>query len=309
MQYMVLGRTGLTVSRLAFGAGPVSGLMTGDDESAQHETVLRAISLGVNWLDTAAGYGQGKSESSLGRVLQALPSETRSQVHVATKVRISLTNSESIGSQIRRGIEDSLKRLQVSRVTLLQLHNGITRSENDEPFSITPRDVLEASGVLPAFQQLQREGLVDWIGLTGTGEPESLRTVIRSGSFDTVQLPYNLLNPSAGQDMPADFTERNYGNILADCLQQRMGAFAIRVYAGGALLDQQPSAHTLTTPFFPLDLYHRDAEQARWLSQQAGAEPLQKKAVRFTLSHPAIHSAIIGFGAPEHVDEAVSGLS
>jgi aryl-alcohol dehydrogenase-like predicted oxidoreductase len=309
MQYMVLGRTGLTVSRLAFGAGPVSGLMTGDDERAQQETVRRAIELGVNWFDTAAGYGQGKSESSLGRVLQTLPSETRSQVHVATKVRINLTNSESIASQIRRGIDDSLKRLQVSRVTLLQLHNGVTRSENDEPFSITPRDVLEAFGVLPALQQLQQEGLVEWIGLTGTGEPEALRTVIRSGSFDTIQLPYNLLNPSAGREMSAEFTERNYGNILADCLQQRMGAFAIRVYAGGALLDQQPSAHTLTTPFFPLDLYHRDAEQARRMSQQAGSVTLQKEAVRFALSHPAIHSAIIGFGSPDHVDEAVSGLS
>ena len=97
--------------------------------------------------------------------------------------------------------------------------------------------------------------------------------------------------------------------ILADCLQQRMGAFAIRVYAGGALLDQQPSAHTLTTPFFPMDLYHRDAEQARRMSQQSGSVTLQKKAVRFVLSHPAIHAAIIGFGAPDHVDDALSGLS
>src|SRR4029079_2128414 len=101
-------------------------------------------------------------------------------------------------------------------------------------------------------------GLVRFVGLTGTGQPDAMREVVRSGEFDTLQVPYHLLNPSAGRDVPTDFGEMHYGNIIADCAEQRMGAFAIRVFAGGALVDRPPSAHTLKTPFFPLPLYERD---------------------------------------------------
>jgi aryl-alcohol dehydrogenase-like predicted oxidoreductase len=87
MQYRTLGRTGLQVSVVALGAGPVSGLMTGDDADRQTAVVRRAIELGINWIDTAAGYGQGQSEASLGRALAALNAASR--MHVATKVRIT----------------------------------------------------------------------------------------------------------------------------------------------------------------------------------------------------------------------------
>ena len=69
MHYRTLGRTGLRVSAVAFGAGPVSGLMTGDDHAAQAAALRRAIELGINWIDTAPGYGQGKSEANIGRAL------------------------------------------------------------------------------------------------------------------------------------------------------------------------------------------------------------------------------------------------
>ena len=87
-------------------------------------------------------------------------------------------------------------------------------------------------------------------------------------------------------------------------------SFWVRNQSGdGALLDQPPSAHTLTTPFFPLDLYQRDAARARQLAAQLGPDlPLEELAVRFALSHPAIASAIIGFGDPSHVDAAVAAM-
>src|SRR4029078_6796728 len=82
MEYRTLGRTGLRVSAVAFGAGPVSGLMTGDDHAAQRATVERAVTRGVNWIDTAPGYGQGKSEANLGRVLADFDAEE--DLYVAT---------------------------------------------------------------------------------------------------------------------------------------------------------------------------------------------------------------------------------
>ncbi len=71
--HRVLGRTGLQVSCLAFGTGPVSGLMTGNDLESQSETLQTLYDSGINWIDTAAGYGNGLSEKSIGRVLAMLP--------------------------------------------------------------------------------------------------------------------------------------------------------------------------------------------------------------------------------------------
>jgi aryl-alcohol dehydrogenase-like predicted oxidoreductase len=83
-----------------------------------------------------------------------------------------------------------------------------------------------------------------------------------------------------------------------------MGVFVIRVFAGGALLDQPPSGHTLKTPYFPLALYQRDAERARRLLERLGSRITPAElAVRFVLGHPAVSSAIIGFGSPAHVEE------
>ena len=305
MQYRVLGRTGIRVSVIAFGAGPVSGLMTGADTDAQNAVVAAAINSGINWFDTAPGYGQGESESNLGRVLSELrPTEP---IHIATKVRLPLDSSEPTGDIVRRSVEESLLRLQVSKVTLLQLHNGITTRRGDEPASITPADILQRGGVADAFRRLRDEGLIDHVGLTGTGHPEAMREVIRSGEFDTVQAPYSLLNPSAGNSSSSAAGETDYGNIIADCAAMQMGVFAIRVFAAGALLDQPPSAHTLKTPYFPLALYQRDAERARRIQAKlADRMSMPELAVRFVLTHPALSSAIIGFGSVCHVAEVTS---
>jgi aryl-alcohol dehydrogenase-like predicted oxidoreductase len=299
MQYRTLGRTGIRVSALAFGAGPVSGLMTGDDHAAQAATLKRAIAAGINWIDTAPGYGQGKSEANLGRALTEF--DYGDDLHLATKVRLGPDDLGDIRKAIRRSVEASLGRLQAPRGTLLQLHNGLTPYRDDEPFSITRADVLGPGGVLEAFRELQAAGLVQFVGLTGTGHPMVTQSVADTGEFDTIQVPYHLLNPSAGRDLPADFAETNYRNIIADCSVMEMGVFAIRVFAGGALLDQPPSAHTLKTPFFPLALYQRDRERARELAGEG--KSLKEAALRFVLDDPRVHSAIVGFGTPEHVEE------
>jgi hypothetical protein len=175
----------------------------------------------------------------------------------------------------------------------------------DEPSTLAPHDVLAPGGVLEAMRRLRDEGMVQYLGLPGTGNPAALREVVRSGGFDTIQVPFNLLNPSAGEEMPASFEEANYGNIIAECAALGLGVFAIRVFAAGALLDQEPSAHTLKTPFFPLALYERDRQRAAELRERLGhGASLKAAALRFVLGHADVQSAIIGFGATEHVDEA-----
>jgi aryl-alcohol dehydrogenase-like predicted oxidoreductase len=308
MQYRRLGKTEIQVSVLAFGAGPVSTLMVGEaDEPHQVQVVAQALASGINWFDTAASYGQGQSERNLGRALHQLGAQQR--VHVATKVRLVGDDLADIRGAVRRSIEGSLERLRLSQVTLLQLHNSITANRGDEPTSITPSDVVERRGVLDALRALQSEGLVRHVGLTGIGQPRALKQVISSNEFDTVQTPYHLLNPSAGQSISAALDETNYGNVIEACARADMGVFAIRVLAGGALADNLPSPHTLKTPFFPLALYERDRDRARRLQKMLGpSRPLPGEAIRFALAHRQIHSALIGFGDVGQIEHAVTAI-
>jgi len=304
MQYRRLGKTGIDVSAISFGAGPVPQLLTGGDASRQTDTVRRAIELGVNWFDTAATYGAGQSERSLGAALAILGRPVG--VHVATKVRLMDDHLADIGAAVKASVAESLKRLGVERVALLQLHNSVTAGLGDQPTSLTPAHVLAPGGVLEAMHDLRREGLVEHLGLTGIGDPPALAELIDTDQFATIQIPFNLLNPSAGEDVGPDFAEVNYGNLIARCARQGMGVFAIRVLAGGAIVDQEPSAHTKTTKFFPLDLYERDRRKAAELRRiMPQGENLKRVAVRFVLSHPNVTSAIVGVSDAAQLEEVI----
>jgi aryl-alcohol dehydrogenase-like predicted oxidoreductase len=302
MQRKPLGLTGLSISALAFGAGPISGLMTGDDQQKQRDAAARALELGINWFDTAAGYGQGRSEENLGRVLFDLGAAER--CHVATKVRLMPVQLSDIRASVKRSVEQSLARLRLPRVPLLQLHNSITPKRGDEATSITPVDVLGGGGVLEAFQELRAAGKVDHFGLTGIGDPGSLRQVVRSRGFATIQLPFHVLNPSAGRGMPPGFKETDYGNLMRDCSECGVAVLAIRVFAGGSLLGAPPSAHTLKTKYFPFDLYQRDVQRATRLAQMLGGRmSLKELSLRYALSHSDITSVIVGVASAAELSE------
>ncbi len=169
---------------------------------------------------------------------------------------------------------------------------------------------MGAGGVLEAFEELKSDGLVRHLGLTGLGDTSALVEVIRSGAFETIQVCYNLLNPSAGKPMPKGFDGIDYGNIISECLNQRMGVIAIRVLAGGALAGLPPSKYTLTARVFPLSIYERDMEKAAHLEKVLPPEMrLKEAAVRFVLSEPNVSTALIGFSNPAQINEAVGFCS
>lgn len=301
MQYRPLGSTGLLVSTVSFGAGPVSGLLTaGSPADAQRAVIAKAVELGVNWFDTAATYGQGHSEIGLGAALAEL--QTDHPLHVATKVRVQLTTETDLRPFVVASVKESLSRLQRPHVTLLQIHNSITGNRNDQPTSITPDDVLGPKGLLAGMEDVRAAGWVDHFGLTGIGDADALRTVMQSRKFATIQSPFHCLNPSALRVTPTELRDPDYGGFLRTAHELGMGIFAIRVFAAGALLGAEPSAHTFKTPFFPLDLYRRDEARVRSLRERldSGCE-LSELALRYVLSQPEIASAIIGFGAADHV--------
>ena len=304
LRYRPLGTTGLSVSEISFGAGPVSALLTDGAFEDRHSVVSRAVELGINWFDTAAGYGAGKSEANLGEALQLV--RRPQPLHVATKVRLLIDRETDLRPLVASSFRESLRRLKMPRVTLLQLHNSVTPRRGDEPTSITPEDVLGPHGVLAAMEDLRAAGLVDHFGLTGIGDPEALRQVMRSQRFATIQAPVHVLNPSALVKTPYCFCEPDYGGFLREAKELGLGLFAIRVFAAGALLCEPPSAHTHRTPFFPLALYKRDHARAKRLSEVLGSVKLLRElALRYALTQPELDSAIMGFGKVEHVEEAI----
>jgi len=305
MRYRMLGSTGIKISEIAFGAGPVAVLMTGPDADLQRRVVSHAIRCGINWFDTAATYGDGRSETHLGQALSQC--DSLHSVHVATKVRVHLRGETDLRPMVIKSVQESLQRLRLPRVSLVQVHNSITRNRDDEPTSITPDDVLGPRGVVEAFEQLRAEGLVEHFGLTGIGDPASLRAVIGSRRFATIQAPYHLLNPTAFHACELKTAQPNYGGFLRDAAALGMGIMAIRVFAAGALLDQMPSAHTHKTAFLPLALYERDRRAAVQLQTALGEYPAMAHwALRFALTPAAVSTAIIGFADPGQIDQAVS---
>jgi aryl-alcohol dehydrogenase-like predicted oxidoreductase len=297
------------VSSISFGAGPVPALLTSDVSPDKRLDILRhALTVGINWFDTAATYGNGASEENLGACLHELGATKR--VHLATKVRFLPEDLSDVRGHILRSVEGSLKRLRTDRLALLQLHNSVTKQRGDLATSVTVRDVCAAGGILEGMRELQAAGVVQQIGLTGLGHAEELVTLVNTGAFDTIQIPFNVLNPSAGYPLGPEFPEMSFGNVLKDCAAQNMGVFAIRVYAGGALVGQPPSAHTLTTKFFPLELYKKDGDRSRSLCDLLASDiPMSEIAVRFVLGHPAVSSAIIGFSELAEIDAAVRSAS
>jgi D-threo-aldose 1-dehydrogenase len=311
-----LGGTGLAIPALAFGAGPVSALMTDATARArQLATVRTALASGVDWFDTAATYGNGASETNLGWVLRELGAAKSARI--GTKVRLAGPDLEDIPGAVRRSVEGSLQRLGVDSVALLQLHNSVTRQRGDQPTSITPDDVLRTDGVRAAFEQLRRDGLVQHFGLTGLGDADALAEVLRVDAWATVQANFNLCEPDG---VPASASRVATSPDQASAVERSgrrrevagtgcgagVALLAIRVFAGGALAGRPPSAHTLTTKYFPLAGYERDLRRAAAMRSLLPAGlSLPEAAVRFAVHHARVTSAIIGFGTPDEVADAV----
>jgi L-galactose dehydrogenase/L-glyceraldehyde 3-phosphate reductase len=202
MEYRALGRTGLRVSVLGFGCGNVGGLMVRGTPAERERAVARAVDLGVNFFDTAPAYGDGLSEEHLGQVLQAL----RPRCLVATKVRLGPDGLGDPGQTVTRSLEASLRRLRRERVDLLQLHDPIRATRGDGQPGAS--EVLER--ILPAFEALRQAGKIGFVGMTAIGETPAVQRVVTSGAVDSAQVPFNLLNPSAGYAVPPGFPAQDY---------------------------------------------------------------------------------------------------
>src|SRR5205823_11904191 len=189
--------------------------------------VAMAVERGITFFDTAPGYGDGRSERNLGRVLAKL----RPKIVLATKVMLRPEERRDIGAAVMRRLDASLARLGRDTVDILQLHNPISVAEQAESI---PPDVVLAE-VVRAFVRLREAGKIRFAGFTGLGETAAVQRVIDSGAFDSVQVAYNLLNPSAAVAPPAGLPGQDFGRILERARSAGMGSIGIRALAAGAL--------------------------------------------------------------------------
>ncbi len=299
MEYRILGKTALRVSALSFGCGAVGGLMVKGAAADQERAVARAMEFGINYFDTAPMYGNGESERNLGRVLKALH---RPKVHVGTKVW--LEGSGDIARFIADSMEASLRRLGQDSVDLFQLHNPISDAKRDG--TLDTKTVREQ--VLPAFERLRQQGKARFFGFTALGDTPAIHSVL--DTFDSAQVSYNLLNPSAGAKVPSGYPAQDYGNLLARAHESGVGTIGIRVLAGGALSGvetRHPLGMPSVDPIGSASSYAGDVARAVRFGEvikRGFAQSLVEASLRFALSNPNLSTTLVGLSTFEQLEHA-----
>src|SRR5947207_9796424 len=307
MQLRVFGRTGMRLSVLGFGCGAVGGLMVRGDAADQERTIARAVAAGVNYFDTAVQYGDGESEKNLGRVLQKLKP---ANVAVGTKVRLPPGEFGRIDDAVRISLEGSLARLGLDRVDILHLHNPITG--NGGGSALSAGQVLDE--LVPAFERLRQQGKVRFLGITALGDTAALHQVIDARVFDSAQVVYNMLNPSAADELPARYPAQDYGRLFDHTQAAGVGVVGIRVLAGGALsgsAERHPIAGPAPEPIGSAMSYDADIDRARRLNplvEEGFATGLTEAATRFALSHPAMGTILAGMATPQQFEDALAAV-
>lgn len=282
MKTRKLGRTGLTVSEIGFGALeigrpwglPVDGDFAVPSEKEVHTLLDRVLALGINLIDTAPAYGL--SEERIGKLLK----HHRREFYLATKCGEHFDGDDSRYDFSATGtlkfIDASLKRLETDYVDLIQIHCG-----PDEEETIRRGETLE--GMLRA----KKEGKVRWVG--ASCHASGARVALDVGGYDVLQLPYSLLN----RDIE--------GDVLS-----RAAAAGVGIMARGAL-----GRGHLTSKVRRL-ADNADPKVARAKAMLAKVEargvktPLSQLAVQFVLRDPRVATVLIGTRSARHLEDAVA---
>jgi len=294
-----LGRTGLDITRVGFGAWAIGGGgwefgWGPQQDEPSIEAIHRALALGINWIDTAAAYGFGRSEEVVGRALEGLDERP----YVFTKASLLEGPGRRVvhnlkRDSIRREAEASLRRIGIDAIDLYQIHWPIPDEDIEEGWS--------------AFAELKDEGLVRHIGLSNF-DVEQLGRIRQIAPVESLQPQYSLIERDIEQQI-LPFAERD-----------RIGVIVYSPMASGLLTGQMTRERIDALPHD--DWRKRDARfQDPQLSRNlALVERLQAVAGRhrttpgavaiaWTLLNPAVDGAIVGLRRPDQVDPLITAAS
>ncbi len=208
------GKTQLDVTRLALGGFPFGGVnqargwnpFSAAGRSTAIATVQLALDLGINYIDTAPGYGDGNSESIIGAATQG----RRDQFILATKVGYH----SLLAQDVVTSVEASLRRLRTDIIDVIQFHGGMYTTQE-------VNHILD-DGLLDALISLRDQGHVRFIGFT-VEEPWTARPLIATGAFDVIQVRYNFIYQGAAL------------HILNEAREANMGVATMRTMTSGIL--------------------------------------------------------------------------
>jgi len=248
LNYKKLGLTSIQVSEIGFGGAGIGHAWGKTDDYECIKCINEAVDNGINFFDTSPVYGNGKSEVNLGIGLKG----KRDRVVIATKVRFDNQKClKNMKESIVLSVEESLKRLNTDYIDILQIHHqiGKVRGEyqfRDNPPAFAPQlNYEDCLSFLEVSSELVSQGKVRFVGLTGwNGDFDTLKKLIDTNKFATIQILYNLLNQSADGLVTNGFDDINQGydlnskkNILQMADDNRIGVIGIRSHAAGALVD------------------------------------------------------------------------
>ncbi len=267
MQKRVLGRTGLEVTQLGFGAMEIRGSKTWSGREVTEkkaETILNAVlDSGINFIDTAPDYGM--SEDFIGKYI----SHRRDEFYLATKCGCNPTDKDKPhvweGQQLEQNIETSLQRMKVDYVDVWQLHNPTV-------------DEFEKGSLLETMQKVKDSGKVRSISISSTHP--YIEKFIQLGVFDTFQIPYSAL-------------QREHEEAISKAAQAGAGTI-IR----GGVAKGEPGRSGM-----PNEKTWGNWDKARLNELLQEGQSRTDFMLRFTLSHPDMHTTIVGTLNPEHLAE------
>ncbi|HGE5781054.1 aldo/keto reductase [Bacillus pseudomycoides] len=278
MKYRTLGKTGLTVSEIGFGAWAIGGDEWGPVNDKHSITAMKkAIECGVNFIDTADVYGLGHSEKLVAQSIK----EHRNDIVLSTKGGLIGHHYDPDGEPVYDTVEKviavfetSLLRLQTDYIDVYFCHIWWDKKEETEAF-------------LRAFEILKRDGKVRAVGVS-THDLQYIKNFNKDGEIDVVQLDYSILNRAPENDILPYLQEQNLGAVIRGPLKMGIltGKFTEQTtFPEGDLRQDWPKE-----TWFQDDL--RKVEQLRYLSNPK--RTLGQLALRYVLSHPAVSVAIPG---------------
>ncbi|MER7211071.1 aldo/keto reductase [Streptosporangium sp. NPDC000239] len=312
MTTVPLGSTGMNVSRLGFGSWAVSGPgwhfgWGATDDAESIAAIRRAVTSGVNWIDTAAVYGLGHSEELVGRAVADLPEADRP--YLFTKVGLVWDPDDPLAAprrimkpaSVRREVEDSLRRLGVEHIDLYQVHWPDTGESlefaGDGSGAVSP-NATPLQEYWQVMADLKAEGKVRAIGLSNHS-PEQLQAAEEIAHVDVVQPPFSAINRSAAAEV-AWANAHGTGVIVYSPLQSGLltGTFSAGRVASLPADDWRRASRDFTTGL-PANL--RLADALRPVAARHGVT-VAEVAIAWTLAWPGITGAIVGARTAAQVD-------
>lgn len=227
MQTRILGRTGARVSVLAFGAG--SRFLAYKDENKALEVLNKAIDMGISYVDTANSYGNGQSETWVGKLMKT----RRKDVWLATKLSVRKADDAM------KAVDATLKRLQTDRIDLIHIHS-LARA--DDLAAIEAPD-----GVLKALYKLRDQKVCRAIGITSHTDPNVLKTALERHDFDCTQMALNAAKVGNVFGKAAEGITGSFEEIaLPVAVRKNMGIIAMKVFAQERLAGKTTPAKLIS---------------------------------------------------------------